>query len=65
MLVTKINVALFGSVKKCYRQNCDLNVVGFFILGFRKMEVDTVFRTLQTLEFLLINKTVRETLDIT
>lgn len=35
-----------------------------FILGFRKMEVNTIFRTLQTLEFPLINKTVRETLDI-
>lgn len=27
------------------------------------MEVDTIFRTLQTLELPLINKTVRETLN--
>lgn len=40
-------------------------LVFLYLLGFRKMEVVTTFRTLQTLEFPLINKTVRETLDIT
>lgn len=44
-----MNVAHFGSVKKLYRQNCVLNVVGFFLLRFRKMEVDAIFRALQTL----------------